>query len=116
MTDLGSAIYLIEQAAGVNPRRLPNGKMQTKTVRRAEWLTTDPRYYQIAVLFSLLIYGVGWLSFDVGAGEIAVLLGTVLIAQFLWRKIFRPRRSTHAARSSPASRFACRCAPTVPRC
>jgi hypothetical protein len=29
-------------------------------------------------LFSLLIYGVGWLSFDVGTTEIIILLGTVL--------------------------------------
>jgi Na+-transporting NADH:ubiquinone oxidoreductase subunit NqrB len=51
--------------------------------RRAAWLPTDPRYYQIAVLFSLLIYGVGWLNFDVGARAIAILLGTVLTTQFL---------------------------------
>lgn len=50
---------------------------------RAAWLPTDPRYYQIAVLFSLLIYGVGWLNFDVGARAIAILLGTVLTTQFL---------------------------------
>ena len=53
------------------------------STRRAAWLPTDPRYYQIAVLFSLLIYGVGWLSFDVGARAIAILLGTVLTTQFL---------------------------------
>ena len=59
--------------------------MATKifSARRAASLPTDPRYYQIAVLFSLLIYGVGWLNFDVGARAIAILLGTVLTTQFL---------------------------------
>ena len=51
--------------------------------RRADWLPKDPRYYQIAVLFSLLIYGVSWLSFDIGVGQIVVLLGSVLVTQFL---------------------------------
>src|SRR5262245_29741899 len=43
----------------------------------------DPRYYQIAVLASLLIYGFGWLGFDIGGREIAILLGAVLVSQFL---------------------------------
>jgi hypothetical protein len=47
-----------------------------------------PRYYQIAVLFSLLLYGVGWLSFDVDGHAIAMLLGTVLVAQFLCTSFF----------------------------
>ncbi|HEY3153718.1 MAG TPA: RnfABCDGE type electron transport complex subunit D [Candidatus Binatia bacterium] len=49
---------------------------------------SDPRYYQIAVLTSLLIYGVGWLGFDVGVGQIAILLGSVLLTQFLYGKFF----------------------------
>jgi Na+-transporting NADH:ubiquinone oxidoreductase subunit NqrB len=48
----------------------------------------DPRYYQIAVLAALLIYGVGWLSFDTGGREIAILLGTVLVSQCLCGKFF----------------------------
>jgi Na+-transporting NADH:ubiquinone oxidoreductase subunit NqrB len=64
--------------------------MRTRTISSlgAEWPPRDPRYYQIAVLSALLIYGVGWLSFDVGATEIAILLGTALIAQFICAKIF----------------------------
>jgi enediyne biosynthesis protein E5 len=64
--------------------------MQIKTTfaRCAEWSPKDPRYYQIAILFSLLIYGVGWLSFDIGATEIAILLGSALIAQFVCAIIF----------------------------
>jgi len=64
--------------------------MRINTVfgRRAELLPKDPRYYQIAVLFSLLLYGVGWLSFDVDGHAIAMLLGTVLVAQFLCTSFF----------------------------
>jgi enediyne biosynthesis protein E5 len=51
--------------------------------RCANLLPKDPRYYQIAVLVSLLIYGVSWLSFDIGVGQIVVLLGSVLLTQFL---------------------------------
>src|SRR4030095_9454684 len=49
---------------------------------------SDPRYYQIAVLTSLLIYGVGWPSFDFGVGQITILLGAVLVTQFLCGKFF----------------------------
>src|SRR5918996_2092190 len=52
------------------------------------FLPNDPRYYQIAVLTSLLVYGVGWLSFDVGGTHIAILLGSVLLTQFLCGKFF----------------------------
>ena len=58
-------------------------RTQFLLTRRADWLPKDPRYYQIAVLFSLLIYGVSWLSFDIGVGQIVVLLGSLLITQFL---------------------------------
>lgn len=46
-------------------------------------LTRDPRHYQIAVLASLLIYGVGWLNFDVSIEQITILLGTVVLTQFI---------------------------------
>jgi Na+-transporting NADH:ubiquinone oxidoreductase subunit NqrB len=41
----------------------------------------DPRLYQIGVLASLLIYGMGWLDFDITIGRAALLLGTVLATQ-----------------------------------
>jgi len=56
--------------------------------RHAERLPKDPRYYQIAGLFSFLLYGVGWLEFDIGAYSIAILLSTVTLAQFLCTKLF----------------------------
>jgi Na+-transporting NADH:ubiquinone oxidoreductase subunit NqrB len=49
----------------------------------ARFWPNDPRYYQIAVLASLLIYGFGWLGFDIGGREIVILLGSVLVTQFL---------------------------------
>ncbi len=56
--------------------------------RCAELFPRDPRYYQIAVLFSLLIYGVGWLAFDIRTSAITILLCTALAAQFLCVKVF----------------------------
>ncbi len=52
----------------------------------SRFIPRDPRYYQIAVLASLLVYGVGWLSFDTGGSEIAILLGSVLLTQYLCGK------------------------------
>jgi len=50
---------------------------------------SDPRHYQIAVLSSLLIYGVGWLDFDIGWPQIFISLGTVLASQYACTRIFR---------------------------
>ena len=41
----------------------------------------DPRVYQIATLASLLVYGMGWLDFDVSPGRAVLLLTTVLGVQ-----------------------------------
>ena len=65
--------------------------MQTKP--NPDWssslLRNDPRYYQIAVLSSLLIYGVGWLEFDIGWSQIVVSLGIALLTQYACSEIFR---------------------------
>jgi enediyne biosynthesis protein E5 len=50
---------------------------------------SDPRYYQIAVLSSLLIYGVGWLRFDIEWPQIVISLGTVLLTQYACTRMFR---------------------------
>ena len=44
-------------------------------------MTADPRLYQIATLASLLVYGIGWLDFDIAPGRAALLLATVLATQ-----------------------------------
>ena len=41
----------------------------------------DPRLYQIATLGSLLVYGMGWLEFDITAPRAALLLTTALATQ-----------------------------------
>jgi Na+-transporting NADH:ubiquinone oxidoreductase subunit NqrB len=41
----------------------------------------DPRLYQICTLASLLVYGMGWLDFDIALPRVALLLTTVLVTQ-----------------------------------
>jgi len=41
----------------------------------------DPRLYQIGVLSSLLVYGMGWLDFDVTVWRAVLILGTVVATQ-----------------------------------
>ena len=50
--------------------------------------SSDPRHYQIAVLSSLLIYGVGWLEFDIAWPQLIVSLGTALLVQYACTQIF----------------------------
>ena len=48
----------------------------------------DPRLYQIAILSCLLIYGVGWLHFDVSVGRIGLTLATCLASQYLCTRLW----------------------------
>jgi enediyne biosynthesis protein E5 len=50
--------------------------------------SSDPRHYQIAVLSLLLIYGVGWLEFDIAWAQLVVSLGTALLAQYACTRLF----------------------------
>ena len=50
---------------------------------------TDPRLYQIATLASLLVYGMGWLDFDVTAARVCCPA---------------PDRARHAGRLRPRDR------------
>jgi len=47
----------------------------------------DPRLYQIACLAGLLVYGLGWRSFDISPAQIALTLGFALATQAVgtWR-------------------------------
>jgi enediyne biosynthesis protein E5 len=65
--------------------------MQTKPNRNwsLSLLRSDPRYYQIAALSSLLIYGLGWLEFDIEWPQIVVSLGTGLLTQYACTRILR---------------------------
>ena len=49
----------------------------------------DPRYYQIAVLSGLVIYGLGWLHFDITPDRAALLLGVALLTQYVCTKLWR---------------------------
>ncbi|MFY9825350.1 MAG: RnfABCDGE type electron transport complex subunit D [Thermoanaerobaculia bacterium] len=49
----------------------------------------DPRIYQILVLASLLVYGVAWLDFEISAGRALELLGTALLTQLAFTKLWR---------------------------
>lgn len=61
--------------------------MPTKLEQITAAIPRDPRYYQITVLAGLLIYGSAWLGFDVGWPQVTLLLGTVLITQYLCTKV-----------------------------
>jgi len=43
----------------------------------------DPRLFQIGTLASLLIYGMGWLDFDITPIRVVLLLTTVLATQWI---------------------------------
>ncbi|MBS0170316.1 MAG: DUF2330 domain-containing protein [Nitrospira sp.] len=43
----------------------------------------DPRSYQIASLGTLLVYGLCWLDFNLSIWQIAVTIGTALLAQYV---------------------------------
>lgn len=49
----------------------------------------DPRFYQIAVLSGLLVYGLGWLHFDITPGRAAVILGAGLLSQYVCTRLWK---------------------------
>jgi Na+-transporting NADH:ubiquinone oxidoreductase subunit NqrB len=51
----------------------------------------DPRLYQIGTLASLLVYGIGWLDFDITVGRVVLLLMTVLATQWIGDRLTRGR-------------------------
>lgn len=64
--------------------------------------TLDPRYYQIATLSGLLVYGVGWLDVEVEPSHVAVIVVVALLVQWLctrWRKLpqFDPKSALISA-------------------
>jgi Na+-transporting NADH:ubiquinone oxidoreductase subunit NqrB len=47
----------------------------------------DPRLYQIGTLASLLVYGMGWLDFDITPSRVVLLLTTVLTTQWVGDRV-----------------------------
>jgi enediyne biosynthesis protein E5 len=52
-------------------------------------LWADPRVYQIGTLAGLLIYGMGWLEFDITLTRASLLLFTVLATQWIGDRVTR---------------------------
>jgi Na+-transporting NADH:ubiquinone oxidoreductase subunit NqrB len=52
-------------------------------------LRMDPRVYQIGTLASLLIYGMGWLEFDITLARVLLLLATGLATQWAGDRLTR---------------------------
>lgn len=65
----------------------------------------DPRYYQIAVLASLLTYGLVWLDFEIAVGRAALILATVLFVQYVCTRLWnvRPKPGARRIRYDPRS-------------
>lgn len=53
----------------------------TLSAKKINW--RDPRLYQIVSLSTLLLYGLIWLHFDIPILQMAVTLGTALLAQYV---------------------------------
>ena len=49
----------------------------------------DPRVYQIAVLMSIMGYGMFFLDFEIYLGHVAVILSSVLVTQYVFTKWVR---------------------------
>src|SRR5262245_9190173 len=60
---------------------------------------SDPRLYQIGTLASLLVYGMGWLDFDITPSRVVLILSTALATQWIGDRLAAPR-------GRPAPRFA----------
>jgi Na+-transporting NADH:ubiquinone oxidoreductase subunit NqrB len=52
-------------------------------------LLRDPRHYQIAVLASLLGYGLVWLDFEILPLNVVTILGTALLTQYLFSRAWK---------------------------
>ena len=64
-------------------------RIRARTAALARRLPADPRIYQIAVLSTLLAYGLSALHFEVGPAQAAVTIGMALLVQWLCTRIAR---------------------------
>jgi enediyne biosynthesis protein E5 len=60
----------------------------------------DPRLFQIGTLASLLVYGIGWLDFDVTPGRVILLLTAVLLTQWVGDRLVGGPPFRSSARSA----------------
>src|SRR5207302_10201522 len=71
---------------------------------------SDPRFYQIAALGVLLIYGIGFLKFEIEAQRALVLLATVLLTQLICTgacNAFAFVRANKKTSGQPSNVFSC---------
>lgn len=61
--------------------------MQVQPILSKIWLS-DPRYYQITILSTLLIYGIFWLDFEVEPLHVLIIISTALLTQFFATLLF----------------------------
>lgn len=55
---------------------------------KAHLSALDPRLYQIASLSTLLLYGLGWLHFEVSPWQIAITIGAALLTQYAGTRFY----------------------------
>lgn len=60
----------------------------TLSIRTSQFVSFDPRLYQIASLGTLLLYGLFWLDFAVPTPHIAATLATALLTQYAGTRYF----------------------------
>src|SRR5260370_963678 len=76
-TDIGFA----RTALGSISSSFPSNTQSLNMIKQPNRWTmgrADPRYYQIAALLALLLYGLARLGFDFRLGQVGVILTTVL--------------------------------------
>jgi Na+-transporting NADH:ubiquinone oxidoreductase subunit NqrB len=77
---------------------------RTKVTNIARKLLVDPRHYQIAVLASLLTYGLVALDFEIAMQRVVVIVLTALATQYVCTRIFKlPRFDARSAGISALS-------------
>jgi len=66
----------------------------------------DPRLYQIATLSSLLVYGMGWLDFEITPSRVLLIISTVLVTQWTCDRITAARTGRRAPAFATSARSA----------
>src|SRR4051812_9917678 len=63
--------------------------MVSSTFARFRPIARDPRHYQIAILSTLLAYGILELDFEIGAARAAAIVSTALLTQYVCTRLWR---------------------------
>lgn len=63
--------------------------VKIRRLASSHFVIQDPRVYQIAVLGSLLVYGIAWLDFEMRVEGVVLVLSAVLLTQYTCTRIWR---------------------------